>query len=186
MYTAYRHWDVVWPQCHESVLRHKRTWKWEIYFDMIIYLHALLEKVEDFERISMSSMILLSKRTIKNLTTQWIRSIWRRKKKQNIPKLKTAKKITNEKRLFFCFLNEFTTEFSHSLTLLCFDTFVFQQCLAFIVQRFVSNLGNYFLILKKFYLFFCLFIFLLLQMVSRCKTRMLPPMIQLYDFYESQ
>lgn len=120
MYTTYRHWDVVWPQCHESVLRHKRTWKWEIYFDMIIYLHALLEKVEDFERISMSSMILLSKRTIKNLTTQWIRSIWRRKKKQNIPKLKTAKKITNEKRLFFCFFNEFTTEFSHSLTLLCF------------------------------------------------------------------
>lgn len=104
MYTAYRHWDVVWPQCHESVLRHKRTWKWEIYFDMIIYLHALLEKVEDFERISMSSMILLSKRTIKNLTTQWIRSIWRRKKKQNIPKLKTAKKINEWKAVIFLFL----------------------------------------------------------------------------------
>lgn len=121
MYTAYRHWDVVWPQCHESVLRHKRTWKWETYFDMIIYLHALLEKVEDFGRISMSSMILLSKRTIKNLTTQWIRSIWRRKKKQNtIYQNSRQQKRRMKIAFFFCFLNEFTTEFSHSLTLLCF------------------------------------------------------------------
>lgn len=106
---------------------------------------ALRQKVEDFKGISMGFMVLLSKRTIKNLTTEWIRSIRERKRERERAKkitlnarhhqrendLKNQKekknwsknKTKNENHIRFLIF--FTTEFSHFQ--LCFDTFVFQQ-----------------------------------------------------------